>query len=170
MKLQFDKNQEYQLQAIQSVIDLFDGQPLSNSDFEFSMADSNSGSITFTEAGVGNNLALTEEELLANLIKVQTNNQLRPDEISSAIEKLWYNEDAEVKGIVEGKTIVTDFPNYSIEMETGTGKTYVYLRSIYELNKVYGFKKFVIVVPSVAIREGVIKSLQITFDHFQEIY
>lgn len=170
MKLQFDKNQEYQLQAIQSVIDLFEGQPLSNSDFEFSMADSNSGSITFTEAGVGNNLALTEEELLANLIKVQTNNQLRPDEISSAIEKLWYNEDAEVKGIVEGKTIVTDFPNYSIEMETGTGKTYVYLRSIYELNKVYGFKKFVIVVPSVAIREGVIKSLQITFDHFQEIY
>jgi type III restriction enzyme len=55
-------------------------------------------------------------------------------------------------------------------METGTGKTYVYLRTIYQLNKIYGFKKFVIVVPSVAIREGVLKSLQITFDHLQEIY
>lgn len=170
MKLQFDKNQEYQLQAIQSVIDLFDGQPLSNSDFEFSMADSNSGSITFTEAGVGNNLALTEEELLANLIKVQKANQLRPDEISTAIEKLKYQEEIESDGKVEINNVECSFPNYSIEMETGTGKTYVYLRSIYELNKVYGFKKFVIVVPSVAIREGVIKSLQITFDHFQEIY
>jgi type III restriction enzyme len=170
MKLQFDKNQEYQLQAIQSVIDLFEGQPLSNSDFEFSMADSNSGSITFTEAGVGNNLALTEEELLANLIKVQKANQLRPDEISTAIEKLKYQEEIESDGKVEINNVECSFPNYSIEMETGTGKTYVYLRSIYELNKVYGFKKFVIVVPSVAIREGVIKSLQITFDHFQEIY
>lgn len=170
MKLQFDKNQSYQLDAIQSIVDLFEGQDLNKSDFEYSFFDSGKGSIQFTEAGVGNNLALTEDELLANLVKVQTNNQLRPDEVSTAIEKLFYNEDAEVKGIVEGKTVVTEFPNYSVEMETGTGKTYVYLRSIYELNKVYGFKKFVIVVPSVAIREGVLKSLQITFDHLQEIY
>ncbi|MEX2567135.1 MAG: DEAD/DEAH box helicase family protein, partial [Cyclobacteriaceae bacterium] len=60
--------------------------------------------------------------------------------------------------------------NFSIEMETGTGKTYVYLRTIYELNKQYGFKKFVIVVPSVAIREGVLKNLEITYDHFQTLY
>lgn len=170
MKFQFDKNQDYQLQAIQSVIDLLDGQSLAKSDFEFSMADTNSGSITFTEAGVGNNLTLTEEELLANLNEVQRKNELREDEISLNIEKLWYNEETTVDGVLEGKSVVTEFPNYSIEMETGTGKTYVYLRSIYELNKIYGFKKFVIVVPSVAIREGVIKSLQITFDHFQEIY
>lgn len=170
MKLKFDKNQEYQLQAVQSVVDLFDGQPMNNSGFEFSMADTNSGSIKFTEAGVGNNLTLTEEELLTNLNKVQKENDLREDEISGSIEKLWYNEDTSLKGVVEGKSVVTEFPNYSIEMETGTGKTYVYLRSIYELNKVYGFKKYVIVVPSVAIREGVVKSLQITFDHFQEIY
>ena len=170
MKLQFDKNQSYQLDAIQSIVDLFEGQDLNKSDFEYSFSDTGKGSLQFTEAGVGNNLALSEEELLANLVKVQTNNQLRSDEISTTIEKLWYNEDAEVKGIVAGKTIVTEFPNYSVEMETGTGKTYVYLRTIYELNKVYGFKKFVIVVPSVAIREGVLKSLQITFDHLQEIY
>lgn len=170
MKLIFDKNQEYQLEAIQSVVDLFDGQPLSNSDFEFSIEDINSGSTRFTEAGVGNNLVLTEEELLANLNKVQRENDLRDDEISTVIEKLWYNEDTSIKGVLKGKTTVTEFPNYSVEMETGTGKTYVYLRSVYELNKVYGFRKFIIVVPSVAIREGVIKSLQITFDHFQEIY
>lgn len=60
--------------------------------------------------------------------------------------------------------------NFSVEMETGTGKTYVYLRTIYELNKLYGFKKFVIVVPSIAIREGVLKNLQITHEHFQSLY
>lgn len=60
--------------------------------------------------------------------------------------------------------------NFSVEMETGTGKTYVYLRTIYELQKLYGFKKFVIVVPSVAIREGVLKNLQITHEHFQSLY
>jgi type III restriction enzyme len=170
MKLQFDKNQEYQLQAVQSIVNLFDGQQLSSSDFEFSLSDNNCGSIQFTDAGVGNKLVLTEEELLINLNKVQAENQLRGDEISTSIEKLWYNEDTSLKEKNSGKSIAAEFPNYSVEMETGTGKTYVYLRSIYELNKVYGFKKFVIVVPSVAIREGVVKSLQITFDHFQEIY
>ena len=70
------------------------------------------------------------------------------------------------------ETDETDFIplNFTVEMETGTGKTYAYLRTVYELNKVYGFKKFVIVVPSVAIREGTVKNLQITHDHFQALY
>jgi type III restriction enzyme len=170
MKLQFDKNQSYQLDAIQSIVDLFEGQTLNNSDFEFSFSDTGKGSLQFTEFGVANNLVLNEEELLVNLNRTQTANDLSSDEISTGIEKLWYNDDADLKGIVAGKTVVANFPNYSIEMETGTGKTYIYLRTIYQLNKVYGFKKFVIVVPSVAIREGVLKSLQITFEHFQEIY
>ncbi len=170
MKLQFDKNQGYQLEAIQSIIDLFEGQHLNKSDFEFSISDTGRGSIQFSESGVGNKLILSEGDLLANLVRVQTTNQLRSDEISTALEKLWYTDDSEIKGPVKNKTVIADFPNYSVEMETGTGKTYVYLRSIYELNKVYGFKKFVVVVPSVAIREGVLKSLQITFDHMQEIY
>ena len=170
MKLQFDKNQSYQIQAIQSIIDLFQGQPLSGSDFEFSFNDSNTGSLQFSEIGVGNNLVLSEEELLNNLNSVQTANELRVDEISTKIEKLSYKEDSELKSSQSSSDVLTDFPNYSVEMETGTGKTYVYLRTIYELNKIYGFKKFVIVVPSVAIREGVLKTLQITFDHFQEIY
>lgn len=170
MKLQFDKNQGYQLVAIQSIIDLFEGQHLNKSNFEYSIADTANGSIQFTESGIGNKLTLSEIELLQNLQAVQNTNQLRPDEISIGMEKLWFNDDNDTKGISKEKTIISDFPNYSVEMETGTGKTYVYLRSIYELNKVYGFKKFVIVVPSVAIREGVLKSLQITFEHLQEIY
>jgi restriction endonuclease len=60
--------------------------------------------------------------------------------------------------------------DFTVEMETGTGKTYVYLRTIFELNRLYGFTKFIIVVPSIAIKEGVHKSLQITADHFRELY
>lgn len=170
MKLKFDSKQPYQLEAIQSVIDLFEGQHLNNSDFEFSFTSENSGSISFTETGVGNNFTLTEEEILVNLNKVQVANNLRADEISTTIEKLWYNEIADNKGNITDSAKAASFPNFSVEMETGTGKTYVYLRTIYELNKVYGFKKFVIVVPSVAIREGVLKSLSIMFDHFQGLY
>ncbi|HRX10341.1 MAG TPA: DEAD/DEAH box helicase family protein [Draconibacterium sp.] len=170
MKLQFDKNQHYQLKAIQSVIDLFDGQPALHSDFEFSFDNKNNGSIQFNDAGVGNKLVLTEDELLVNLNKVQRENELREDEISTTIEKIRYSEYSTFKEKIPENSITAGFPNFSVEMETGTGKTYVYLRLIYELSKVYGFKKFVIVVPSVAIREGVVKSLQITFGHFQEIY
>lgn len=168
MKLKFDKKQKHQEEAIQSVVDLFEGQRLNNSYFEFSINDSGKESFQFNESGVGNNLLLSEEELFRNLIAVQKNNELRPDEISTSMEKLSYNEITEIDKAP--LLVVTDFPNYSIEMETGTGKTYVYIRTIYELNKVYGFKKFVIVVPSVAIREGVLKSLQITFEHFQDLY
>src|SRR5438552_2208112 len=60
--------------------------------------------------------------------------------------------------------------NFSVEMETGTGKTYVYLRTIYELNARYGWKKFIIVVPSVAIREGVLNTIELTQEHFQSLY
>lgn len=170
MRLKFDSKQSYQLEAIQSVIELFEGQHLNNSDYAFSFTSENSGSIKFTETGVGNNFTLTEEEILANLNKVQVGNNLRADEISATLEKLWYNDIADSKGNITDTAVVAPFPNFSVEMETGTGKTYVYLRTVYELNKVYGFKKFVIVVPSVAIREGVLKSLSITFDHFQGLY
>lgn len=160
MKLQFDKNQQYQLDAINSVIDALEGQDLATTEFEFSIADEQKGSLQFTESGIGNRLTITPEQILANIQKVQATNELEP---SSEFEKLSYKDD-------KGDTISPKFGNFSIEMETGTGKTYVYLRSIYELNKVYGFKKFVIVVPSVAIREGVLKNLEITFEHFQELY
>ncbi|MBI1924476.1 DEAD/DEAH box helicase family protein [Candidatus Poribacteria bacterium] len=160
MKLQFDSSQEYQLAAIRAVVDIFEGQPLAKGDFELSFAMEGS-SLALTEKGVGNQLVLNEEQLLQNVRAVQERNGIAP---SGALERCRYVKNQE--------TGETDFIplNFTVEMETGTGKTYTYLRTIYELNKVYGFKKFVIVVPSVAIREGTVKNLQITHDHFQALY
>ena len=149
MKLHFDSNQEYQIEAIRAVTNIFEGQPLSGGDFEFSLT--TTGAL-LSENGVGNRLTLTEEQVWENVKRIQQRN-LTPSPLSSR------------RG-VGGEAGM----NFSVEMETGTGKTYVYLRSIYELNKLYGFKKFVIVVPSIAIREGVLKNLQITHEHFQNLY
>ena len=143
MKLHFVSNQQYQWDAIKSITDIFEGQPLNSGDFEFTT--SNAGSL-LSENGFGNNLTLSAEQVLENVKTIQKRN-----EITNSVEEL--------QGM-----------NFSVEMETGTGKTYVYLRTVYELNKLYGFKKFVIVVPSVAIREGVLKNLQITHEHFQSLY
>ena len=98
-----------------------------------------------TDLGIGNRLLLLDDEILENLNSVQLRNGLPPSEF-------------------------LDSKDFTVEMETGTGKTYVYLRTILELNKRYGFTKFVIVVPSIAIKEGVYKSLQITEDHFRTLY
>ena len=156
MKIQFEKNQEYQLQAIQAVINTLEGQHLNT--FEFSLAQE-AGSLAFIEYGVGNQLTITQDQILENIQKVQQENEL---EKSPSLKHITYKSDE--------ATVNTEFGNFSVEMETGTGKTYVYLRTIYELSKVYGFKKFVVVVPSIAIKEGAVKNLQITFDHFQELY
>ena len=97
------------------------------------------------ELGIGNRLTLLDDEILANLNEVQLRSGLAPSE-----------------SLKSG--------DFTVEMETGTGKTYVYLRTILELNKRYGFTKFVIVVPSIAIKEGVYKTLQITDEHFRALY
>ena len=144
MKFHFDPNQQYQLDAINSIISVFEGQPLEYGDLSFTIDNTYYPLLPQLE-GVGNRLKLSEEQILENIKSVQAMNELP------------------VAAILDGM-------NFSVEMETGTGKTYVYLRTIYELNKNYGFKKFVIVVPSVAIREGVLKNLEITFDHFQNLY
>ena len=149
MKLHFDSNQEYQIEAIRAITDIFEGQPLSSGDFEFSLTATGA---LLSENGVGNRLTLTEEQIWENVKRIQQRN-LTPSPLSSR------------RG-VGGEAGM----NFSVEMETGTGKTYVYLRTIYGLNKLYGFKKFVIVVPSIAIREGVLKNLQITHEHFQSLY
>ena len=150
MKLHFDSNQEYQIEAISAVTDIFEGQPLSGGDFEFSLT--GTGSL-LSENGVGNCLKLTEEQIWENVKRIQQRHEVKHTPNPSQ----------------EG-SIGLQGMNFSVEMETGTGKTYVYLRTIYELNKLYGFKKFVIVVPSIAIREGVLKNLQITHEHFQNLY
>ena len=135
MKIQFDGQQQYQLDAVKAIADLFDGQPLANGQFEINVSLDFGG--TMTEMGFGNQLRLSPTEILANIQTIQERN--------------------EIEVITSGKdTILEQGLNFSIEMETGTGKTYVYLRTINELNARYGFTKFIIVVPSVHIREGVL--------------
>ncbi len=150
MKLKFDSGLEYQLEAIKSVTDLFEGLPQQSAGFLFELGYSKSS--LFNELGNGNNLILSNEQLLSNLQKIQERNQVPKSR----------------RLIEEGSSY--GFPNFSVEMETGTGKTYIYLRSILELNQQYGFKKFIIVVPSVAIREGVTSSIRIMRDHFKGLY
>jgi len=147
VKLKFDSSLEFQIDAINAVTDLFEGLPTKQSAFEISL-----GSMSITELGIGNQLMLEEEELLKNLHSIQEKNTIPKTRFL----------------IEEGD--VYRFPNFSVEMETGTGKTYVYLRSIFELNRKYGFKKFIIVVPSVAIREGVLSSIGIMREHFRGLY
>jgi type III restriction enzyme len=147
MKLHFDPSQSFQLDAIKAITDIFEGQPLNGGDFEFSI---NLAGALHNENGFGNKTTFSDlESLSKNIQQIQKNNDLK---------------------VLSREEIIANGWNFSVEMETGTGKTYVYLRAIYELNKLYGFKKFVIVVPSVAIREGVMKNLEITEDHFQNLY
>jgi len=148
MKLHFEPNLDYQLQAIEAVCDLFRGQEVCRTEFTVTMKLPDQQltlGVAETDLGVGNRLTLLDDQLLKNLRDVQLRGGLAPSSVLAS-------------------------GDFTVEMETGTGKTYVYLRTIFELNKRYGFTKFVIVVPSVAIKEGVYKSLQITEDHFKDIY
>ena len=151
MKLHFEDDLDYQKTAIQSVVDLFKGQEISRSEFTLTTPLNKTANWietirgTLDSLGIGNRLQLGDEEIHDNLKYVQIKNGLRPSE-----------------SLVSG--------DFSVEMETGTGKTYVYLRTIFELNKNYGFTKFVIVVPSIAIKEGTNKTLQITREHFEALY
>jgi type III restriction enzyme len=150
MKIRFDSALAYQIQAVNSLVDLFEGQPLSGGDFSVELTGKDSqGSLFQSELGIGNYLALNNEKIFKNLERVQERNELDPTPKAEFLKN----------GL-----------NFSVEMETGTGKTYVYLRSIFELHRRYGFKKFIIVVPSVAIREGALKNIEITTEHFRALY
>jgi len=158
MKFRFDSSQEYQLDAIRSVIDVFEGQPLA--DHNTAIPNSRSTSLGLSLSAIANQLLLSDEQILQNLNAVREKNSME------ALDRL---EACTFRNTETGLIETLPF-NLTIEMETGTGKTYTYLRTIYELSERYGFKKFVIVVPSVAIREGVNKNRQITHDHLQELY
>ena len=144
MKFRFEPDLDFQLQAVEAVCDLFRGQEVCRTEFTVTR---DRADLPFEETGlgIGNRLTLLDEEVLGNLNDIQLRNGVPP---SRSLES----------------------GDFTVEMETGTGKTYVYLRTIFELNKRYGFAKFVIVVPSVAIKEGVYKSLQLTDDHFRALY
>src|SRR5581483_5051273 len=105
---------------------------------------------------------LAEDKLLANLRAVQARNDIEISDPTAALEA-WDLYDGPASR-------ARRCPHFSVEMETGTGKTYVYLRTIFEHAQRYGFRKFIIVVPSVAIREGVLKNIEITSEHFRALY
>lgn len=161
MKLQFDANQEYQLEAVAAAVELFRGQPDGGGDFRLERMFPQDQYLYGTEFVVGNNLAITVETLQENLKAIQKQNKLMLGFGQAPFGMHPFGMAAYPKW--EGM-------HFSLEMETGTGKTYVYLRTIHELYKAYGFKKFIIVVPSLAIKEGVLKNLQITKEHFDMLY
>jgi type III restriction enzyme len=165
MKIQFDANQQFQLDAISTITDLFDGQPQGTP--EYAVINMGSGKGLFagqqqTELGAGNQLLLAEDKLLSNARALQTLNDIEVADPAAPLEA-WELFDGPANQS-------RPCPHFSVEMETGTGKTYVYLRSIFELSQRYGFQKFIIVVPSVAIREGVLKNIEITTEHFRALY
>jgi len=147
MKIQFEADLDYQIQAVDAVCDLFRGQEICRTEFTVTKSAVGGAFLPGHEddQGVGNRLTLLDDQILANLRRVQLRNGLPPSEALGSFD-------------------------FTVEMETGTGKTYVYLRTIFELHRLYGFTKFVVVVPSVAIKEGVYKTLQMTEEHFRARY
>lgn len=154
MKLKF-KTQAYQTAAVQAVVDCFKGQPPVSAEaisYRIDPGKAKKGiEDLFAEGGFKNaDLKLTDLAVLENITRVQHQQNLpqSTELVNTKVSKV----------------------NLDIEMETGTGKTYCYIKTIFELNKQYGWSKFIIVVPSIAIREGVAKSLEITAEHFLETY
>jgi len=146
MKLHFEPNLDYQLQAIEAVCDLFHGQETCRTEFTVTReAAGGQLSLLENDLGIGNRLTLLDDQLLANLHAIQLRHGLAP---SASLES----------------------GDFTVEMETGTGKTYVYLRTVFELNKRYGFTKFVIVVHSVAIKEGVYHTIETAAEHLKGLY
>lgn len=152
LKLKFDPYQPHQLQAIDSVVKLFDG--FSKYETEFELGED-------IRPNLPEYSNLEENWLTENLNSVQRQNDLAETSIIECEDGL----------VLEGTGHESwRYPTYTIEMETGTGKTYVYLRTIYELKKLYGFRKYIIIVPSKAIYEGVINSYENTREHFRTLY
>lgn len=149
MKLKF-KVQPYQTNAVESVVDCFAGQP-NNGGITYRIDPGRKAQVSAFDEGFRNaDIALTDLQVLANIKEVQRRQNL------TMSEALVFSAGCKV--------------NLDVEMETGTGKTYCYIKTMFEMNKLYGWSKFIIMVPSIAIREGVYKSLQITADHFIENY
>jgi type III restriction enzyme len=156
MKLKF-KKQAYQTHAVEAVVECFAGQPFSTG-FKYQIdpgrnAQAHLSDGLLEQSGFRNEaIAISKEQLRENIRAVQRRQNLPVSD--------------DVKGDKKTGCAI----NLDIEMETGTGKTYCYIKSLFELNKRYGWSKFIIVVPSIAIREGVYKTLQITAEHFLEDY
>lgn len=150
MKIKFENNLTYQQEAIEAVVDIFKGQEKLESNFSVlspTVDKDGAYKIDQTESGYANKLSIHPKQMVENVQEIQMRNGLK---ISNPNE-------------IDNKDL-----HFTIEMETGTGKTYVFTRSILEMHQKYGFKKFIIVVPSVSIREGINKSLELTDEHFRK--
>ncbi|MCF7994961.1 MAG: DEAD/DEAH box helicase family protein [Chromatiaceae bacterium] len=170
MKLKF-KVQPYQTNAVESVVDCFAGQPMT-SGLTYRIDPGRTAQVSAFDEGFRNaELALSEAQILENIRKVQRRQNLP---VSSSLSDFttFDNKGARVPApATYRKQAFAATPiHLDVEMETGTGKTYCYVKTIFEMNQRYGWSKFIIMVPSIAIREGVYKSLQITAEHFTEGY
>ena len=175
MKLKF-KVQPYQTHAVNDVVDCFEGQPMaSNLTYRIDPGVVKKGQHYRPEAeyeGFKNaDLTLSEAEILENIQKVQRRQNL-PVSPSLTDFTTFDNKGARVpvKAAYKKAALAASRIHLDVEMETGTGKTYCYIKSIFEMNQRYGWSKFIVIVPSIAIREGVYKSFQVTADHFNETY
>lgn len=157
LEFKFDPSLDYQLEAIRSVIDVFKGLP------DLDMRGAWGSAIV---PNLPPYQSLDESWLHGNVLAVQNRNDVGRRLLERA-QQLQVDEGLVLKRVGNDSW---RYPSFTVEMETGTGKTYVYLRTIYELHEKYGFRKFVIVVPSVAIYEGVVKNFQVTRTHFAALY
>lgn len=162
LTLQFNPDQQFQLDAISSVVELFEGVPYQEQ-VDLPVVTMNDVTPNFSEEEI-----LDEILLLENLQKIQmkNNEESRGSELEISDDLIV--DDGMVMEVVGNDSIRV--PHFTVEMETGTGKTYVYIRTMYELKKRFGFTKFLVVVPSIAIYQGVVKSLKTMRNHFRQIY
>lgn len=160
MKFKFSKDLEYQLEAINAVVGVFDtGKNTAQSRLDFTLQS--------PSQVISNELEIDPKRIIANVHAIQKEHQIELSHLTGGMGI--GSIGTEMTGVGSSGFLRSGM-DFSVEMETGTGKTYVYLRTIFELNQKYGLKKFIILVPSVAIREGVLKTIEQTKEHFREIY
>ncbi|WP_218188171.1 DEAD/DEAH box helicase family protein [Desulfosarcina cetonica] len=176
MKLKF-KKQAYQTRAVESVVDCFKGQPNTSAiGYRIDPGVIKEGERIYTQeklfelSGFKNeDVILTEQQVLENIQNVQRNQNLSQSQSLKQFKTIKKNEFVFDNQYTKKALSIAPY-HLDIEMETGTGKTYCYIKTIFEMNKRFGWTKFIVVVPSIAIREGVFKALEITAEHFQETY
>jgi len=161
VEIKYDSNQQFQRDAVDSIVELFNGQEMLDQGVAAPGFREEGAFAGFEELVFGNSMSLAAETLRTNLRRVQ-DREVELDD-GTAVPAI---AESQRKLLADGELPM----HFSVEMETGTGKTYVYVRTIAELHRKYGFRKFVIVVPSVAIREGTRASLDLLRDHIRDLY
>jgi len=168
MKLQF-KEQDFQIQGVKAIVDCFEGQPIKTNKFTLERSKEIIRKTKLAASGSSQTSAF-DDEILEDIGYRNSAIQIPESQILKNIQKVQEGNDLLESSQIERPKGVNLGYNLTIEMETGTGKTYTYIRTMYELHKKYGWSKFIVIVPSIAIREGVYYSFGATQNHFQELY